>query len=167
MEIHNVHCATVRFTSEHSYKWIKWWKALFKYACDVEIDRWEVKLLTTYLPFNYSWQNVKIHHRPYLPALGFDSVREHCSPRLGLEHQLRTELWMKRIHRDPGLITLFHMLWNIQHLWGYDLWAGNHTGHSCIFKSIRGLWRFHGGSLKASKEAKHKIILFIILDPHS
>lgn len=90
-----MHCATVRFTSELSYR-IKWWKALFKYACDVEIDRWEVKLLTTYLPFNYSWQNVKIHRCPYLPALGFDSVCEHCPSRLGLEHQLRTELWMKR-----------------------------------------------------------------------
>lgn len=86
----------MRFTSERSYKWLKWWKALFKYACDVEIDRWEVKLLTTYLPFNYSWQNVKIHRRPYLPAFGFDSICEHCLPRLELEHQLWTELWMKR-----------------------------------------------------------------------
>lgn len=162
-----MHCATVRFTSERSYKWIKWWKALFIYACDVGIDRWEVKLLTTYLPFNYSWQNVKIHRRSYLDlTASVNTVRPDwdwsisCGQSCGWN---ALGIWTG----DPGLITLCHTHCNIQHLWGYDLWAGNHTGHSCFFKSIRGVWRFHNVSLEASQEAKHQLILYIILDPHS
>lgn len=148
---------------QSSYKWIKWWKALFKYACDVEIDRWWVKLLTTYHSIinDKMLKYIAAHVYLHLDLVSVNTIHKFwdesisCGPCCGWN---ALGIWTG----DPGLITLCHKHCNIQHLWGSDLWAGNHIGHSCFLKSIRG--HLHIVSLEASHYLHHFEPTLIFID---